>query len=381
MATPTGRLGTDLEPGAVAAWRARSQRLWGERFATPLDAFRHLGAVQSQEYQPSKLTPAMRTSPDRDGLPFASVDSVDALIDKGAVIRTHVLRGTWHTVPVEDLRMMLAASKDRVLQLMATNNRAWGLDAITLGRGTEVLAEATSGGRHLTREEAAEALAGAGVADPASTRLIHLLMHAELESAICSGTPKGGKQTYANFDERVPAGPIAQDEAIRALALRFFTSRGPATLKDFTRWATLKVADAKAAIDGLGLEELRVGEQVFYYAQELPEARDAGPVVDFVQGFDEMVCSYTDSKDFVLHHSVPRTRFPGRARFTSVILLDGQVVGSWKATPKKESVLIETWRVRGFTAAEIAALRRGADRLRAWYGKPEMELVLEHEAA
>ncbi|GAA2168549.1 MULTISPECIES: winged helix DNA-binding domain-containing protein [Glycomyces] len=379
MASPTGRLGTDLEPGAVAAWRAHSQRLWGERFATPLDAFRHLGAVQSQEYQPSKLTPAMRTRPDADGQAFASVETVDDLIDKGAVVRTHVLRTTWHTVPVEDLRMMLAAGGERVRNLMGTNNRAWGLDDATLGRGAEVLAAATAGGRHLTREEASEALAAAGVADPTSTRLIHLLMHAELESAIVSGTPKGGKQTYANFDERVLAGSIAQDDAIRALAERFFASRGPATLKDFTRWATLKVSDAKAAVDGLGLQELRVGERVLYYTQEPPAERDSAPVVDFVQGFDEMICAYTDSKEFVLHHSVPRTRFPGRARFTSVILLDGQVIGSWKATPKKESVLIETWRVRGFTAAEIAALRRGADRLRAWYGKPEMELVLDHE--
>lgn len=381
MATPTGQNGTDLEPGAVAAWRAHSQRLWGERFATPMDAFRHLGAVQSQEYQPSKLTPAMRTRPDAEGLPFAAADSVDALIDQGAVVRTHVLRPTWHTVPIEDLRMMLAASSDRVQQLnTGSTAKNVGLDAATFARGADALAAATADGRHLTRDEAGEALAAAGVPDPSGQRLGHLLAFAELESLICSGDPKGGKQTYANFDERVPAGPIAQDEAIRALALRFFTSRGPATLKDFTRWATLKVADAKAALDGLGLKEVRIDERVFYYAQEPPEDRDASPVVDFVQGFDEMLCSYTDSKDFVLHHSVPRTRFPGRARYTSVILLDGQVIGSWKATPKRESVLIETWRVRGFTAAEIAALRRCADRLRAWYGKPEMELVLDYEA-
>lgn len=379
MATPTGRTGMNLEPGAVAAWRAHSQRLWGERFATAMEAFKHLGAVQSQEYQPSKLTPAMRTEPDGEGLAFGSVEAVDAVIDQGAVIRTHVLRGTWHTVPVEDLRMMLAASTDRVLQSMNPNNRNWGLSAQELGRATEVLAAVTAGGRHLTRDEASEALATAGIPDPTGSRLMHLLMHAELRSAICSGSPKGGKQTYANFDERVPAGAVAQDEAIRALALRFFTSRGPATLKDFTRWATLKVTDAKAALDGLGLKELQVDGRTLYYGAEPPEIEERGPVVDFVQGFDEMLCSYTDSKDLVLHHSVPRTRFPNRPKFTSAILLDGQLIGNWKATPKRESVLIETWRVRGFTAAEIAALRRGADRLRAWFGKPEMELVLDHE--
>lgn len=376
MAAPTGRDGTDLEPGAIAAWRAHSQRLWGERFVTPLEAFAHLGAVQSQEYQPSKLTPAMRTRPDGEGLAFAGVAGVDALIDRGAVIRTHVLRPTWHTVPREDLRMMLAATSDRVQQVAGTQYRSLGLDAAELRRGDEALAAATAGGRHLVREEAAEVLAAAGIADPSGMRLIHLLFHAELESAICSGTPKDGKQTYANFDERVSARSWDKDDAIRELALRFFLSRGPATLKDFTRWATLKVADAKFALDGLGLGEVRVGGKTLYYGAESPET-DPGPVVDFVQGFDEMLCSYTDSKEWVLHHSVPRSRFPDRPRFNSAILLDGQVIGNWKAAPKREVLLIETWRARGFTAAEIAALRRGADRLRAWFGKPEMELVLD----
>jgi len=378
MATPTGHTGTELTPGAIASWRAHSQRLWGEHFATPLEAFAHLGAVQSQEYHPSKLTPAMRAVPVGEALAFGGPAAVDALIEQGAVIRTHVLRPTWHTVPAGDLRMMLTASADRVQQVAGSQYRSLGLDAATLKRGDEALAAATEGGLHLTREEASEALVAAGVADPTGGRLIHLLFHAELESRICSGTPKGGKQTYANFEERVPAGPIGKAEAIRELARRFFVSRGPATIKDFTRWATLKVADAKAAVDGLDLGEVRVGSRVLYFGAERLEAVEGGPVVDFVQGFDEMLCSYTDTKDWVLHHSVPRTLFPDRPRFNSAILLDGQVIGNWKATAKRDVLTVETWRVRGFTAAEIAALRRGADRLRAWYGKPEMEIGLDH---
>ncbi|GAA1660494.1 winged helix DNA-binding domain-containing protein [Glycomyces endophyticus] len=374
MSTPTG----DVTPTSIAAWRAHSQRLRGERLATPLEAFRHLGAVQSQEYQPSKLTPAMRAEPDGDGLAYAGVAAVDALIEQGQVVRTHVLRPTWHTVPVEDLRMMLTATADRVQQVAATQYRSLGLSREELERGDDALAAATAGGRHLGREEASAALAEAGIADPTGARLIHLLFHAELEARICSGTPKDGKQTYANFDERIPAGALGKDEAVRELAHRFFTSRGPATVKDFTRWATLKVADAKAAVDELGLRELRYDDRVFYHAGERPELPEGGPVVDFVQGFDEMTCSYTDTKDLVLHHSVPRTAFPDRPRFNSAILLDGQVIGNWKAAVKKDRVVIETWRVRGFTAAEIAALRRGADRLRAWFGSPEMELGLDH---
>ncbi|WP_026931804.1 winged helix DNA-binding domain-containing protein [Glycomyces tenuis] len=376
MEPPTRRT-RDLEPGDVAAWRAHSQRLWGEKHATPMEAFAHLGAVQSQEVIAYKLTPAMRAASSDAAVPYAPLKAVDALIEDGTVLRTHVLRTTWHTVPAVDLRMMLAATADRVLQVHASMTKSLGIDQAALVRCDEILAEATRG-RHLTREEASEALAEAGISDPTGQRLIHILMHAELTEAICSGTPRGGKQTYANFDERVPPGAIDREDAVRELARRFYTSRGPATLKDFTRWSSLKVADAKAAVAELDLKSIEIGGRTCYFETERPEPRDGGPVVDFVQGFDEMLCSYTDTKDWVLHHTLPLAKAGERPRFNSVILLDGQLVGHWKATLKADRVVIDSYRHRGFTAAEIAAMRRGADRLRAWYGKDEMELGLEH---
>lgn len=378
MATPTAAAPPEmtLEPAEIAAWRAHAQRLWGERLSSPLEAFAHLGAVQSQEVPSSKLTPAMRAA--ADGRAFADRDSVDAVIDDGLVVRTHVLRPTWHTVPVGDIRMMLAATADRVLQVVSSELRRIDLDAATLARSDQALADATSGGRSLTREEAAEVLTAAGVRDAKSLRLGDMLSHAELQGVICSGPMREGKITWANFDERVPPGKIERDEAIRELARLFFTTRGPATLKDFTRWATLKVADAKAAIADLDLQAARIDGRVCYFAVEPPGPREGGPRVDFVQGWDEMLCSYTDSRDWVMHHSVPRADFPDRPRFTSAILLDGQLIGHWKATLTKQRVEIQTYRMRGFTASEIAAMRRGADRLRAWFEREEMELGLEH---
>lgn len=335
-----------------------------------MEAFAHLGAVQSQEYHPSKLTPAMRS--------FADGADIDALVDDGSVIRTHVLRPTWHTVPAADIRMMLAATGGRVARILDSKLRRIGLDAATLVRSDEALAAATGGSGSLTRSEAAEALAAAGLPDSKGLRLGDMLTHAELRSVICSGPIRDGKQTWANFDERVPAGKIDREDAVRELAHRFFTSRGPATLKDFTRWATLTVADAKEAIGDLGLGSIDLGGRVCYFAGERPDPHEGGPVVDFVQGFDEMLCSYTDTKDWVLHHTLPLSKAGERPRFNSAILLDGQLVGHWKATVKAEKVVIETYRHRGFTAAEIAAMRRGADRLRAWYGRDEMELGLDH---
>ncbi|WP_157930807.1 winged helix DNA-binding domain-containing protein [Glycomyces xiaoerkulensis] len=377
---PTRSAGNETEhaAGYVAAWRAHAQRLRGPKWASPLEACAHLGAVQSQEVNSYKLTPAMRSEPgDGDGA-FAPAGAVDALVADGEVIRTHVLRPTWHTVPVGDIRMMLSATADRVLMPLASMSRGHGFDEAFFDRCDAILAEATAGGRHLTREEARAELVEAGVSEPTNQQFTYILMHAELKAAICSGVPKGRQQTYANFDERVPASGMDKDEAVRELARRFFTSRGPATLKDFTRWSSLKVADAKAALADLDLKSVEMEGRTCYYEVDPPESDEGGPVVDFVQGFDEMLCSYTDTKDWVMHHSVPTAMFPDRPRFNSAILLDGQLIGHWKATVKAHRVEIETYRLRGFTAAEVAAMRRGADRLRAWYERDEMELGLDH---
>jgi hypothetical protein len=373
-----------MTPSEIAAWRAHVQRLWGPKWSSPAECFTHLGAVQSQEFHSYRLTPAMRTVPGGAGRDFAPRSAVDALVDAGAVVRTHVLRPTWHTVPVADIRMMLAATADRVLQFFGPATlRSVDLDAATLLRADEALAAATAGGRALTRTETGAALTAAGIADAKGQRLGHMLIHAELTAAVCSGPDRDGKHTWANFDERVPPVSIDREEALRELALRFYTSRGPATLKDFTRWASLTVADAKNALADLTgpdapLEQITLDGRTCWYAEEPPTSTRGGPVVDFVQGWDEMLCSYTDSREWVLHHSVPRAHFPDRPRYNSAILLDGQVIGNWKATVKSGAVEIETYRYRGFTAEEIVAMRRGADRLRAWFERDEMELVLEH---
>src|SRR5689334_13375452 len=90
--------------------RLANQHLSAGPFATAAEAVGWLGAVQAQDFAGGKWAVALRTT----GLTEAALD---AAFDAGAILRTHVLRPTWHFVTPADLRWMLRLSGPRVIAL------------------------------------------------------------------------------------------------------------------------------------------------------------------------------------------------------------------------------------------------------------------------
>src|SRR6516164_8126900 len=105
----------------VATRRLRAQRLTGEPFATAQEAVGWLGAVQSQDYAGAKWALGMRAR----GLTDADLDR---LFDAGAILRTHVMRPTWHFVRPDDIRWLLALTAPRVRAILAHDDGALELD-------------------------------------------------------------------------------------------------------------------------------------------------------------------------------------------------------------------------------------------------------------
>ncbi|MFE3579005.1 DNA glycosylase AlkZ-like family protein, partial [Streptomyces vinaceus] len=68
------------------------------------------------------------------------------------------------------------------------------------------------------------------------------------------------QQTYAAFDERVPAGhgPLGatfdEDAALAELLRRYLRSRGLATVKDFAGWSGLTMTRTREGLAALGAE-------------------------------------------------------------------------------------------------------------------------------
>src|SRR5437868_13077899 len=114
--------------GWMARQRMRGLGLWGEGEAGPGDVVRHLTAMQAQEHPYARWSIAQRMSGSVDGT------TVDRAFDEGGVLRTHILRPTWHYVAPDDLRWLMALSGPRVNAANARRYEELGLDAHTLAR-------------------------------------------------------------------------------------------------------------------------------------------------------------------------------------------------------------------------------------------------------
>jgi uncharacterized protein YcaQ len=249
--------------------------------------------------------------------------------------------------------------------------RQLGLDAATLRRSDKLLAGALRGGEQLTRAEVGAVLVSAGV-DITGQRLPYLLMNAELNALICSGARRGPQHTYALLEERAPdAVDLPRDKALAELARRYFTSHGPATAKDFATWASLTLAEVRASVETAG-DELRreeMGGVAFWSAAE--ESRRApalaSPAVHLLQGYDEYVMGYTETKRVLAR---PGTAWAPATPpvFGLMILLDGRAAGFWKRTVKKDAVVVEAALFEPLDAAQTRALEDEAARYGEFLG-------------
>jgi hypothetical protein len=366
MAYPFGAV--RLEAQEIIPSRLRNQRLWGHQLDEPEEVVRWLVAMQSQEFGPAKWAVGQRTT----GATNAALDRAYA---DGAILRTHILRPTWHFVAAKDLRWLMALSGPRVHALNAFVDRRLELDESLVARTNARLAAAVGGGRHLTRTQLAFCLNDAGI--PASgQRLAYIVMRAELDAVICSGPPRGKQHTYALFDERVPPGlSFDRDQALAELTERYFTSRGPATLKDFSRWSSMTLTDCRRGVELVATKldhEVLDGRTYWFAASppSVPSREPSSPRIDLVQIYDEYVMGYSESRDLIQPPGTSSSLFQGRVTFPHAILRDGRLVGRWRTVMIERSRLIETQLSRPFDPAEVKALGDAVQRYGAFIGKP-----------
>lgn len=340
----------------------RNSGLWGRPFVSPEQVVGALGAVQAQEFSYAKWSVGQRTRSAREA-------DLDRAVDAGTILRTHVLRPTWHFVLPADIRWLLALTGPRVHARSAPYHRRLGLDGDLLRRGASAIAKSLEGGRHLTRAEVAAGLERAGI--PAQReRLAFIVMHAELEGIVCSGASRGKQRTLALLDERAPAAVVRpRDEALAELTRRYFTAHGPATVTDYVWWSGLLAADARRGIEILG-PELRseiVDDRTYLMAAATPTRRTrASGRVDLLQVYDEVVVSYTRSRDVLTMGAI----VPDEAGFLHPVLLDGRWIGRWRVERERSGVVVRLSLARRLDADEQAALEAQVGRYGRFLGVP-----------
>jgi hypothetical protein len=335
----------------IAARRLSAQRLTGEPFRSPVDAVRWMGAVQSQDYTAGKWGLGLRSG--------ATTAAIDLLSDSGAILRTHVMRPTWHFVVREDLRWLLNLTGPRIRAGLAARYRDLELDDKIVARALAAFAAALAGGRHLTRTELGEALRAARIS-PAGQRLPHLLMRAELDALIVSGPRRGKQFTYALLEERAPkARSMDRREAVAELTRRYFRSHGPAQIPDFTWWSGLAMADARMGIDiaGAELEHQVFDGKDYWFGAGSQRAPGVAGVAHLLPNFDEYAVGYRDRSAMIeAGRPLPLEIFTLSSLLSSSVIVDGIVRGAWRRVPAKAGARIEVRVVDRLTAREVAAV-------------------------
>jgi hypothetical protein len=350
-----------LDPAEIVRRRLHQQRLTGEPFATPAQAVAWSGAMQAQEYAEAQWSLGLRV---RD----SSAADVETACDRGEILRTHVMRPTWHFVTRADLRWLLRLTGSRVKAKGAGRRRELGLDPDTLALIERTLVRVLSDGEPRTRDELAAVLDRAGIR-ATGPRLSHALMHAELGGLVCSGPRRGRHHTYLPLDGRVPAAPVrSREEDVTELVTRYFVSHGPATLRDFAWWSGLTVADARAGVvaagDRLALEEDEDGTPWVSAGAPVGGAAPRLSGAFLLGTYDETVVAYRDLRS-VRRDGRPSDELPARP-----IVFDGRTVGSWTRRLAPRELTIEATLDRPSSRRQNAALRRAADRFGAFVGLP-----------
>jgi hypothetical protein len=324
---------------AMSLRRIALLRLAALRLAVPhggdiASLITYMGAVQAQDYAMAKWAVGIR-------LAGAADMDADRAVGDLTIVRTHVLRPTWHFIPAADAVWMIALSADRIKAQMGTRDRELGLDAKIFAKANGLLAGALTDNRSLGRADIALVLNRAGIKTD-ENRLSHILMHAEQDMVICSSAYAGSRPAYRLFPEVAAGVPmLSGDEARTVLARRYITARGPATRDDFAWWSGLPLGEAGRALAALEQEtDTFVFEGKSYVMMKGREPADDDGSVLMLPAFDELLIGYRDRSAHIMPAHNPRA-ISSNGVFRPIVVARGQVAGIWSRTTKSNEVKTE----------------------------------------
>ncbi|MDB6017259.1 MAG: hypothetical protein JWR19_1748 [Pedosphaera sp.] len=344
----------------IAGQRLVKQQIAGAVHRTPGRVVASLGAMQAQDHPGALWSIGLR-------LAGATEADVQQAVAERSIVRTWPMRGTLHIVAAADVRWMLELLTPRIIAGSASRVKDLELNDAIFARCGKLFVKALQGGKQLTCDEMHAVLERARIST-ASQRGYHILWRLAQERVICFGAHEGKQATFALLDEWVPqAKSLEREQALAELALRYFTSHGPATVPDYIGWSGLKAAEARAGLAAVSSQLVKetIEGKVYWMSPERTVGREIASTIYLLPGFDEFMLGYKD-RSAALDGRHAQKIIPGNnGMFMPTIVKGGRVVGTWKRAFKKNAVVVTP---SFFTAArpvEMKALAVAAER----YGK------------
>ncbi|WP_114791006.1 winged helix DNA-binding domain-containing protein [Niabella yanshanensis] len=313
-----------MKKGDLLQLRLQNQGLLSPRFEKPQDAVAHLGAMQAQDFNMATWAAGLRLkNPGRA--------AVESAIHSGQLIRTHILRPTWHLVHSKDIRWMMQLSAPYVKKATQFVDKKEGLNDELFKKCRKIIERLLNQADQITKEDILLALSKQRITI-SSLLTTQIIIRAELEMVLCNGA---AKNTYVLFDQRIPpAAALSKTESIVQLAQRYFQSRGPATVKDFAWWSGLGIHEAKTGIAELGpqLEQFIFNDLKYYYLG-VEGKTPSTKAVTLLPCYDEYTVGYAEGRAIALPPGLD-SAIIGNGIFKPVVLYGNEIVGTWQKNRK-----------------------------------------------
>jgi hypothetical protein len=350
--------------------RLFNQNISRTTFKKPHELVSWMGAIQAQDYAMAKWGIGLR-------LKNSSDDQVERAINDGTIVRTHLMRPTWHFVSAKDVRWILQLTAPNIHKITKTYNKNLELDEKIFRKSNKIICRLLEGGQHKSRNEImTELQKNKFIITP--LRAAHLMFRAELDQIVCNGPRRNKEFTYALLDERIPKSgkEFLREEALGELALRYFTSHGPATLKDYAWWSGLTMGDARK-----GLEIIRtnltteiVDEVEYWMNPSTSKIVTPSQTVFLLPAFDEYAVAYRDRSTT---HNPIHVINNGYGILSPLVIIDGKISGTWKRQEKKDKVEIQITPFMSFRKKNISEINNAAGAFGDFLNKKVVTVFVE----
>lgn len=343
----------DADDAGLDALRAArlASHLLTDPEASPLAAAERLAATQAQEFWGGRFALSARTT----GAPTAR--EIDAVFDRGELIRTWPMRGTLHVISAVDAAWMVPITAERIHRSAAARHRELGLAADDFARSEQILRKVLGSGG-LRRADVFAALEADGVATTGQ-RGSHILLSLALRGVVVWGAtvPRpdqpATEQLLTLTEHLPPQRPTPSDPAAE-LFRRYLVGHAPASIADFAWWAGFTITAARAAatavrdddepVTDTALLALVDDRAVPWEPATLTAPADADERL--LGSFEEYYISYAD-RSVAADAGMRAEIGPGKnGMVKSVVLRAGRAVATWSrgAADELAPELAETWR-------------------------------------
>ncbi|MGO4288284.1 winged helix DNA-binding domain-containing protein [Chitinophaga sp. RAB17] len=335
----------------IAQLRLQQQQIVASHFTQPAALVKWMGCMQAQDYAGAKWAIGNRVTGSTDA-------SIEKDFNEGKILRTHILRPTWHFVSPEDIGWMLQLTAPKVKAFNKNLHARLGISDKDLKRSKTVITNALCNKTFLTRSALIPLLAKAKI-NTDDIRLGFLLMDAELDGLICSGPRQGKQFTYALLSDRAPVQPpIDRDTAIARLTRLYFSSRGPATVNDFQWWSGLNMTDIKKGLllNKSLLSHVVTNGQAYWFSADTTPAVSRTTSALLLPSYDEYAVAYKDRSD-ILNPAL--TQQTGYGIFKPVVVVNGQISGIWSRKEMRDKLVVDTQLLHSNKSADKAIAAAG----------------------